>query len=76
MAHPHRSPTYGGGELAGEVLLAIAVLTQARKDLGSPRHKVRTAAQQFWRDDQDALQFWSDLLGVDRTVLRQRAELP
>jgi hypothetical protein len=54
----------------GELALAAAVLLQARKDLASARADVRSEAEAFWQDAA-SVQWWSDLLDLDATVLKQ-----
>ena len=56
--------------MCGEVLLAVAILTQARKDLRSAVAPVRADAEAFFQD-QGALIFWADLVGVDATQLQR-----
>ena len=70
MPRPRPSHAHIEAEVRPEVLLAAAILAQAKKDLQSPRDDVRTEAKAFWGNAQ-AVQFWSDLLDVDRAQLQR-----
>jgi hypothetical protein len=61
---PQACPADGQAEL----LLVVAVLHRAQKDLTSPREAVRAEAAAFWGDGQ-AVAFWSDLLDCDAAQL-------
>jgi hypothetical protein len=54
----------------GEILLAVAILRQAKKDLRSPLGAVRAEARSFWQDER-SMQFWGDLLDCDAARLQR-----
>ena len=53
---------------APETLLAVAVLSQAHKDITAASGDVRRAAQAFWQSP-EALQVWAEVLGLDIEAL-------
>jgi hypothetical protein len=74
----YRSPPQASAaDGQAELLLVVAVLHQAKKDLTSPREAIRAEAAAFWGDG-PAVAFWSELLDCEvaelqRAVLRAEA---
>ena len=52
-----------------ELVLVVAVLHQALKDMHSPRPDIRTEARDFFHD-RAAVAFWADLVNVELDALR------
>jgi len=64
MPRPRRaSHAHIEAEVRPEVLLAAAILMQAKKDLHARNASVRAEARTFW-GNAAAVQFWSELLDV------------